>query len=348
MNMKQSFKLIFTAFLLLSGYALKAQNDVYEMSLEEMLNHSMNKAFILGLPHPHSKGEYMVSYQFMGMGAAKIHDGTNELSPSDVLGNYQQTPTKMNTYEHMFMGMYAPSDRLTLMLSGKYLSNSMDMKTITGSMSANTFTEKSSGIGDMNLLASYLLLNRESHNLLLNAGVSIPTGSVTLKDNMGTLPYSMQNGTGTFDPGFSLTYLGSTMKWSWGADLGTTLRLYNNSRGYKNGNLYQISAGGAYQWLRWFSTSAKVQGYILQKNTGNDKSLNTALSPVYDSQFTGSKTVNTTIGAYFRIPDGFFKNNTFSIDYKQNVYENMNGIQLAPDKQIVLTWQWIFGIKTIK
>lgn len=346
--MKELSKLVFLAFLLLSGYTLRAQNDVYETSLEEMLNHSMNKAFILGLPHPHSKGEYMVSYQFMGMGAAKIHDGTNELSPVDVLNNYPQTPVKMNTYEQMFMGMYAPSDRLTLMLSGKYLNSTMDMKTSTGSLSANTFTEKASGFGDINLLASFLILNRESHNLLLNAGFSMPTGSIALNGSMGTLPYSMQNGTGTFDPGFSLTYLGSTMKWSWGADLGTTLRLYNNSKGYKNGNLTQISVGGAYQWLRWFSTSAKVQGFILQKNSGNDKSLNAAISPVYDSQYTGSKIINATVGAYFRIPDGFFKNNTFSIDYKQNVYENMNGIQLAPDKQIVLTWQWIFGIKTIK
>lgn len=346
--MKELSKITFITLFLLLGYTLKAQNDVYETSLEEMLDHSMNKAFILGLPHPHSKGEYMVSYQFMSMGAAKIHSGTNELNTTDVLNSYQQAPTSMNTYEHMIMGMYAPSDRLTLMLSGKFLSSTMDMRTNTGALSANTFSEKSSGIGDMNMLASYLLFNHELHNLLLNVDVSIPTGSVTLKDKMGTLPYSMQTSTGTFDPGISLTYLGSTMKWSWGTDLGTTLRLYNNSRGYKNGNLTQMSIGGSYQWLRWFSTSAKIQGYILQKNKGTDKSQNAALSPVYYSQYTGSKTINTTIGAYFRIPDGFFKNNTFSIDYKQNVYENMNGIQLAPDKQIVFTWQWIFGIKTIK
>ncbi|MBU1014015.1 MAG: transporter [Bacteroidetes bacterium] len=327
---------------------LKAQEDVYETSLEDMLNQSMNKAFILGLPHPHSKGEFMVQYQFMGMGATQIHDGTNELSPSDVLANYQQTPTKMKTLEHMFMGMYAPSDRLTLMLSGKFINSTMDMETYAGTMSTSSFTEKASGFGDMNLLASYLFLNRESHNLLLSAGLSLPAGSVGLNGSMGTLPYSMQTGTGTFDPGISLTYMGSTMKWSWGTDLGSTFRLYDNKRDYKTGNLYQVSVGGAYQWLRWFSTSAKVQGFILKEISGNDASMDASLSPVYDSRYTGGKTMNATIGAYFRVPDGFFKNNTFSIDYKQNVYENMNGIQLAPDKQIVLTWQWIFGIKTIK
>ena len=339
----------FGAILLLGNvHGLFAQSDIYDISLEDMLQQSMNKAFILGLPHPHSKGEYMLSYQFMTMGAAKIHDRTKEISLADVLDNYQQTPTGMTTYEHMFMGMYAPSDRVTLMLSGKFLNNSMDMKTNTVSMSGNTFTDKSKGFGDINFLSSFLLLNHEAHNLLINAGVSLPTGSVTLKNDMGRLPYSMQTGTGTFDPSFSLTYLGSTMKWSWGADLGTTLRLYNNSEGYRTGSLYQFSVGGAYQWLRWFSTSAKIQGFVQQKYSGFDKNLDASISPIYNAQYTGSKTANATIGAYFRVPDGFFKNNTFSVDYKQNVYENMNGTQLAPDKQLVFTWQWIFGIKTIK
>lgn len=346
--MKELSKLLFSALFLFSGFSLNAQNDVYETSLEDLLQHSMNKAFVLGLPHPHSKGEYMVSYQFMTMGAAKIHDGKVEISPADVLNIYPQTPTGMTTYEHMLMGMYAPSDRITLMLSGKYLSNSMDMKTNEVTLSGNTFTETSKGFGDINLLSSFLLLNHEAHNLLINAGVSLPTGSLTLKGDMGRLPYSMQTGTGTFDPSFSLTYLGSTMKWSWGADLGTTLRLYNNSEGYRNGNMLQLSVGSAYQWLRWFSTSAKVQGFVLQKNSGFDKNLDATLSPVYNSQYTGKKTANVTFGLYFRVPDGFFKNNTFSVDYKQNVFENMNGIQLTPDKQIVFTWQWIFGIKTIK
>jgi hypothetical protein len=346
--MKRIFSFLGAILLLGNGHVAFAQSDIYDTSLEEMLQHSMNKAFILGLPHPHSKGEYMVSYQFMSMGAAKIHDGTTEINPSDVLNSYPQTPTGMNSYEHMFMGMYSPSDRFTLMLSGKYLSNSMDMKSNVATMAGNTFTDKSQGFGDINLLSSFLLLNHEAHNLLVNAGVSLPTGSVTLKNDMGRLPYSMQTGTGTFDPSFSLTYLGSTMKWSWGADLGTTLRLYNNNEGYHTGNMYQLSVGSAYQWLRWFSTSAKIQGFVLQKNSGFDKNLDATLSPVYNSQYTGSKTANATIGVYFRVPDGLFKNNTFSVDYKQNVYENMNGIQLAPDNQIVFTWQWIFGIKTIK
>ncbi len=346
--MRILFKFLGAILILGNGHILLAQSDIYDISLEDMLQHSMNKAFILGLPHPHSKGEYMLSYQFMSMGAAKIHDGTNEVSPADVLNSYPQTPTGMTTYEHMFMGMYAPSDRVTLMFSGKFLSNSMDMQTNAASMSDNTFTDKSKGFGDINLLSSFLLLNHEAHNLLVNAGVSLPTGSVTLKNDMGRLPYSMQTGTGTFDPSFSLTYLGSTMKWSWGADLGTTLRLYNNNEGYRTGNMYQLSIGGAYQWLRWFSTSAKIQGFVLQKNNGFDKSMDASLSPVYNAQYTGSKTAKATIGVYFRVPDGFFKNNTFSVDYKQNVYENMNGTQLAPDKQIVFTWQWIFGIKTIK
>lgn len=347
--MKTKLEYVLIAILSMVWGVLKAQTDVYETSIEQMLNHTMNKAFILGLPHPHSKGEIMVSYQFMGMGAGKIHNGFSEVSPATVLNNYQVTPTKMNTYEHMFMGMYAPTDRLTLELSGKLVYNSMNMLMNSTTLPSSSYTDKSSGLGDIRVLATYLLLNKESNNVLINAGLSLPTGSVSLKDNsMGVLPYSMQIGTGTFDPGFSLTYLGATMKWSWGADIGSTLRLYNNNRGYRFGNSYQISAGGAYQWLRWFSTSAKLQTFITDKIKGYDNALNPALSPVYNSQFSGGTNVNATIGAYFRVPDGFFKNNTFSIDYKENVYENMKGVQLVPDRYIVLTWQWIFGIKTIK
>lgn len=346
--MKNLFKIISLLFLLVNARQTNAQTDIYDVSLGELLNYSMNKAFVLGLPHPHSKGEYMVSYQFMSMGAAKIHNNSNQLTPSEVLANFEQTPTAMSSFEHMFMGLYAPSDKLSFMFSGKIVSSSMDMEIKSGGFSNNKLVDKSSGLGDLNFFASYLVLNREANNLLISAGFSIPTGSISLKNEMSTLPYSMQTGTGTFDPSFSITYLGSTMKWSWGGDLASILRLYNNNRGYKLGNLYQLTLGGAFQMKRWFSVSAKIQGNILQKNNGKDDSMNESLSPLFNSQYTGNKSVNTTFGTYFRIPDGFLKNNTFSIDYKQNIYENMNGIQLAPDRQIFLTWQWIFGIRTIK
>src|SRR5882724_12256296 len=81
------------------------------------------------------------------------------------------------------------------------------------------FTETSEGLGDLQLRGLYTVYAREGfrHRFLLNAGISIPTGSIDEKDfgpdrslGRARLEYPMQLGSGTVDLLPGLTYLGQT------------------------------------------------------------------------------------------------------------------------------------------
>lgn len=76
--------------------------------------------------------------------------------------------------------MYAPTDDVTLGAMLPYLLKAMNHVTRTGVR----FTEHSEGIGDLQLgvLGTLYRAGRFEHEFLLNAGVSLPTGSIDEKD----------------------------------------------------------------------------------------------------------------------------------------------------------------------
>ena len=86
--------------------------------------------------HQHQKGEWMISYRYMGMAMDGNRDGSDRLSRSEVLlngtGDYRVAPTEMDMEMHMLGVMYAPSDKYTLMLMVPYLSSEMDHITAMG------------------------------------------------------------------------------------------------------------------------------------------------------------------------------------------------------------------------
>ncbi len=68
------------------------------------------------------------------------------------------------------------------------------------------FTTESTGIGDIGAAALISLINRDRHRLILNAGMTFPSGSIDRTDMTPVsggdnvlLPYPMQLGSGTWD-----------------------------------------------------------------------------------------------------------------------------------------------------
>ncbi len=175
--------------------------------------------------HVHLSGEWMLSYRYMFMEMDGLRDGTNELSPAQVLAQFPVTPVRMTMQMHMFGLMYAPTDRLTLMAMIPYLQNEMDHVTRMGGF----FTTESSGIGDLKFSGIYKLAGFDGGQILLNFGFSAPTGSIDERDATpaapggAILPYPMQLGSGTFDLMPGLTYNGQGGDWSWGGQARGTL-----------------------------------------------------------------------------------------------------------------------------
>src|SRR5512143_2090772 len=122
-------------------------------------------------------GRWMVGYQFMFEKLDGILDGTSRISTADVLSRFATTPTDMSMRMHMGMGMYAPTDRLTLMAMLPYVGMSMGELHRDGTRS----TERSEGVGDLEFRGLYSLYTARHlrSRVLVNFGVGVPTGSVS-------------------------------------------------------------------------------------------------------------------------------------------------------------------------
>ncbi len=175
-------------------------------------------------------GKWMASYSYTYERRAGNLIGNQSISNAEILQQFQSSPTDMTMQMHMGSLMYAPTDRLTLMAMAPYQSMVMNHVNRAG----DRFQETSSGFGDIDLSGSYLLYTSSDlhHRLLIDTGVSLPTGSINKRMMGMRLEYPMQLGSGTVAllPGF--IYLGQAKRWGWGAKFDSTLQLGRNSYNY--------------------------------------------------------------------------------------------------------------------
>lgn len=91
-------------------------------------------------------GEVMLSYRYMSMAMDGNRTGTDSVNTP--LPGYMVSPLSMDMDMHMFTAMYAPSRKLTMMVTLPYASVSMDHLV---NMSGANFTTESAGVGDVKL-----------------------------------------------------------------------------------------------------------------------------------------------------------------------------------------------------
>ena len=214
-----------------------------------------------------TKGNWMISYRYMRMEMDNNLIGTDSVSPEQIISTVSNrffgltgqpstlrvVPTNMTTNMHMFGLMYAPTQSLTVVSMIPYLDRSMKHVTFegpSGNARLGTFTTTSSGIGDVKLMSLYRAWAASDHRIHLNAGLSLPTGSIDEEGAVLTpgggrptlrLPYPMQLGSGTFDLMPGATYKGQSDRIGWGAQYLATIRLGDNDEGYTLGDVHRIT-----------------------------------------------------------------------------------------------------------
>ncbi|MCL6267506.1 transporter [Flagellimonas myxillae] len=335
----------FSALLLVATTALYAQQ-----------NNDQNQKWSAGRPdghapisvmgdHMHGKGEWMFSYRYMYMNMDELKAGTDDSTTENALANYMVTPTTMPMNMHMLGAMFAPSDKLTLMVMLNYLSMEMDHLTRMG----GTFTTESSGFGDVNLSLMYRFFNQNRQSLHGQLGISIPAGSVTESDvtpasapNEMELPYPMQIGSGTFDPSVALTYLGQGESVSWGTQLRGIFRFGKNDRDYRLGNKYSLNNWVAVKAADWISFSARLEGLITGKLEGADPNLNPMMVITADTTNSGGTFVNGGLGFNIYVPSGGLKNLRLGFEFASPLLQDLNGIQLKTKETLTLGAQYSF------
>jgi hypothetical protein len=175
----------------------------------------------------------------------------------------------------MLGGMWAPSDSVTLMAMVPYLSNTMDHRTRMGA----EFTTDSAGLGDIRLSALVPVLKPEAGTRVhVEAGLSLPTGSITERDDTpamanAKLPYPMQLGSGTYDLILGATAVHQLEAMSFGGQLRGTVRLGENSEGYTLGDQWNATAWGAYALSPAASASLRLAWQTRGNIDGRDDDL---------------------------------------------------------------------------
>ncbi|MCB1325976.1 MAG: transporter [Spirochaetales bacterium] len=311
--------------------------------------------------HMHHKGEFMLSYRFMTMEMDGNRTGENRMSTDELLFfpqfaptiqtvsgtqvlspgafNYMVAPIRMRMSMHMFGGMYAPGDRLTVMGMVPLVRITMDHITRRNQL----FKTQTDGVGDVSLGILFRIAESEHHHLHLNLGLKFPTGSIDELGDTPTgynqqLPYPMQTGTGTLDVVPGLTYTGHGSIFAWGAQFLATLRTERNERDYRPGNVYDSSIWGAINALDWLSFSVRLNGVSRDNYEGSDASLTSTLVPTADPRRRGGQVLRLLGG----INLGSFDGLRFGVEYGEPIHQHLNGPQLEEDAYFVIGMQYAF------
>ena len=251
--------------------------------------------------HAHQAGDAMFSYRYGIMEMNGNLNGSTSASIQDILdAGFLMAPTSMRMEMHMLGTMYAASESITLMAM-------LPLKRIQmSSRNGSNITSRAetSGAGDLKLGGVFPLWANSAHNrtLKLNAGLSIPTGSIKetgpAMGGAGTmrLAYPMQLGSGTFDLLPALTYLEDKDGWSWGAQASSAFRLGENGEGYSLGNRLQATAWYSHKLSSTLSASARIEGATWGNIDGQDAGLNPMMSPNARADLRGGERVDILFG----------------------------------------------------
>jgi len=317
--------------------------------------------------HRHGAGEWMFSYRYMRMEMRGTRDGRERLSPEDIVARFPNrfagqpmqpetlrvVPTAMTMDMHMLGLMYAPSDRVTLMAMSHYVRNTMDHVTFAGPNGSDrlgTFTSRSEGLGDISVTALVGLAERGAHQLHLNAGLSLPTGSITERDDVLTpantrpalrLPYTMQLGSGTVDAVAGLTYLGRAGSWSWGAQGGVTLRTGRNDEGYALGDRFDLTGWMAYDWSNSVSTSFRLSSWTEGSIDGLDTRIAAPVQTANPDHYGGFG-FEAAAGLNYQFARGVLAGHRIAFEWRQPFHQHLSGPQLESDGTLTVGWQRAF------
>ena len=323
-----------------------------------------------GVPETH---EFRFKIQPMFMRMKGLRSGTSNVDGASLLGMPvmmgKPTGKFMAVPESMDMSMlnlalgYSFTDDFFAGVMAMYQDNRMDMrfssmmKTMTG---MTGYTMKSHGVADTMLMTKYRLYADDplipTSEASLFAGANLPTGSIGERNTthplavrqQELLPYGMQLGSGTVDPILGLLYQGSSSPWWWGVDGTWTGRLYDNSRGYRLGDVWRVDAylmnQIRYDFL-WqaqlnFEHKGRIRGEAIEARTGfsgratHGDPNSPYMTPLWNPANYGGTKLSATLGVQWQ-PAPL---HILDLTVRLPVYQRLNGVQLKDRFAVMFTW----------
>ncbi len=302
-----------------------------------------------GTPEPH---EFRVKANLSWTEMKGMRRGTSNRSISSTLGEYMMSPTKMSMLMSSVSVGYAFSDRFFAGIMGMYMSMDMEMKRRDGRQSSMY----SQGVGDTMLMTKTLLFADDylipKNQVSLLLGASVPTGSIN-QDERGVIsPYSMQLGSGTFDPFIGVLYQGSSSPFWWGANISYLGRLYENYKGYNLGDEFRCDLYSFYQVRHDLVAEVQIKGKYVGDIEGQARQIEHGdghmmgnpnkpfMSNLYDPDNYGGTTVELTAGIQWQP----FRNHIINAQFSVPIYQNLHGTQLEKDYNASITYYFEFPL----
>src|SRR4029077_4627295 len=232
------------------------------------------------------------------------------------------------------------SDNITLMTMLPYERMSMDHLLRNGT----TRTDNAFGLSDISFMGLFNVLGgpHGRHRLVLNAGLTVPTGSIDESLGGKRLEYAMQLGSGTYDAQPGLTYLGESDCLAWGAQVMGTFHIGSNEHQYSLGDAYRLSAWTQVKVTDWFGPSVRLDWHAWDTIHGADPQLDPTRNPAFDATKQSGDRLDFLAGLNFYVPNGWLKGNRFSIEGGVPVYQYITGPNLGVNWMITVGWNYTF------
>ena len=283
--------------------------------------------------HIHRKGGLMASYRYMFMSMQRNYDGDSQISDATAQQGYMGSAAEMDMQMHMLGLMYAPSDKLTLMLMSAYKENSM----LNNMMGMRT-KMRSSGWGDATLSAYYGLYRKQSSSAHIGLGISAPTGSIDERMSNGArMGYPMQLGSGTWDLKPSITWLGQSGDWSYGSQASAVIHLDENDNGYTLGDSAMLTGWVNRRINAWSAVSVRITGSTWGNVDGRDDEMPTIpmgplmgqpMAAAVDPDARGGSRLDLSLGLSLWDSDTGAR---FAVEAGAPIYQNLDGPQLGTE-----------------
>lgn len=288
--------------------------------------------------HVHKGGDVMVGLMWMheDYGGAN-RAGTEAIADADIVAaGYAVKADAMTMDMAMLHVMWAPSDRVTLMLVPSWMRMGMTMKGLPGAptmthgghslMPGETMSHAAQGIGDTQFGALVSLSRRPALSVHAGLMVSAPTGDVTRKSASGAyVHYMMQGGSGTWDLNPTITAHGLAGGLGWGAQLGYVFRAEDsNAVGFRFGDRFTATGWLSAPVTPRLSLSARAAWSSEGVVEGHYNGAHSHASPPDRQANYGGQKLEAGLGANLMLGDRL----RLGIEGSVPVYQDLHGIQL--------------------
>jgi hypothetical protein len=293
----------------------------------------------------YQKGELSLAYRFNHLNEEDTHLGTDLVPVDALLREFPTVALNTNRWRHDLEFALGLSETFTLGATLPIIFSRTDNLT-----SDFTFYQtESEGLGDFQAFANLALYNEGAYRFHLTGAVSVPTGSIdqTSVTPFSTpseeqLPYTMQNGSGTFDVTPGATLQAQNELGTVGFQALATIRLGTNDRDYKYGNRFVGNIWGAIKATDGLSASFRVQYAHNADLKGMDIALDPFSEPAANPLFQSGTRVVMPLGLNVFFKDGALDGHRMTGEYVIPIHHDLNGLQLGANWGLQFRWEAVF------